>query len=253
MVDTHAHLYLKDFAGDIADVSDRAMLNGVTEIYLPAIDSTEHGPMLELENSNPELYKAMMGLHPCSVKENYKDELAVVEEWLGKRKFYGIGETGLDYYWDTTYKSQQIDAFETQIRWAKERGLPVIIHSRNAMDDCIDLIEKHQDGTLKGVFHCFSGSVEQGKRIMALDFFMGIGGGITYKKSGLAEVMAEMPLDKVVLETDAPYLTPVPYRGKRNESCYLSYISAELARVKGVTVEEIRRITTINAKKLFAS
>lgn len=253
MIDTHAHLYLKDFKTDIAEVVDRAQLNGVNEIYLPAIDQSEHNNLLELENRFPEIFRPMMGLHPCSVKENYIHELEIVEKWLGNRKFYGIGETGLDYYWDTSFKEQQIIAFEKQINWAKELNIPVIIHSRNSIDDCISLIEKHQDGSLSGVFHCFTGNREQAKTITALGFFLGIGGVLTYKKSGLAEVLSELNLDNIVLETDAPYLTPVPFRGKRNESSYLSYIAAELARVKNLNPQEIASVTSLNAKKLFKS
>ena len=253
MTDTHAHLYLTAFSADIDAVMDRCREQGVTEIFLPAIDSSEHDALLKLEARYPDRCRAMMGLHPCSVKENYEEELRIVEEHLNQRSFRAIGETGLDYYWDLTHKEQQIEAFEQQIRWAKEYAVPVVIHSRNSIDDCIALIEKHHDARLSGVFHCFSGTVEQAERIMKLGFYMGIGGVITYKKSGLSQVVAKIPMDYVVLETDAPYLTPVPFRGKRNESSYLRYIAEAVAQAKGLTLQEVDETTTLNAQKLFAS
>lgn len=251
MIDTHAHLYLKDFMTDIHEVTERCIQNGIKKVYLPAISQAEHDSLIELESSNTDLFRGMMGLHPCSVKENFEEELKIAENWLSNRKFWGIGETGLDYYWDTSFKEQQIIAFERQIHWAEELNLPIVIHSRNSIDDCIKLIKKHQKGNLKGVFHCFTGTVEQAKEIISLGFYMGIGGVLTYKKSGLAEVIAGLPTSHFVLETDAPYLTPVPFRGKRNESGYLGYIAAEMARVKNISLEELVRITTGNAQNLF--
>lgn len=251
MTDTHAHLYLKDFSADIDAVMDRCRQHGVGEIFLPAIDRSEHEPLLELEARFPDLCRAMMGLHPCSVKEDMDEELRIVEDHLKQRSFRAIGETGLDYYWDLTYKQQQIEAFEQQIRWAKEYAVPIVIHSRNSIDDCIALIEKHHDAQLRGVFHCFSGTPEQAERIMKLGFYMGIGGVITYKKSGLSQVVEKIPMNYLVLETDAPYLTPVPFRGKRNESSYLTYIAEAVAQAKGLTLQEVDEATTRNAQKLF--
>ncbi len=194
----------------------------------------------------------MMGLHPCSVKENYKQELGLVQQWLSERKFAAVGEIGLDYYWDKTFTDQQIDAFEQQIDWAKEYRLPIVIHSRDAMQDCIDIVRKKQDGHLKGVFHCFSGTGKEAREIIDLGFYLGIGGVITYKKAGLAELLEKIELSALVLETDAPYLTPAPFRGKRNESSYLKYIAAKLAEVKRTSIEEVARVTTENARKIFA-
>jgi TatD DNase family protein len=251
IIDTHCHLYLPEFGNDINSVLERARNEHVSRFYLPAIDSTTHDQMIGLEAQFPENCYAMMGLHPCSVKDDYENELDIVLKWLDKRKFVGIGEVGLDYYWDTTRKEQQKAAFRTQIRWGIERKLPVIIHSRESTDDCIEMIKQEQNGDLTGIFHCFSGNLEQAKKIIDLGFFLGIGGVITYKNSGLAAVVEALPLTQVVLETDAPYLSPIPYRGKRNESSYLKYVVEKIAAVKGITVEEVSDITTQNAQKIF--
>lgn len=229
----------------------RAITAGVKRFYLPAIDSAIIDNMLQMEIDYPEHCFAMMGLHPCSVKEDYKNELAIAAAWLEKRPFVAIGETGLDFYWDKTFVPQQYEAFETQVRWAREREIPVVIHSRESTPECIDVIKKMQDGNLSGVFHCFGGSLEEAKAITDLGFCLGIGGVLTYKNSGLAAVLAQLPLDNIVLETDAPYLSPVPLRGKRNESAYLSYIAEFLAGVKQRPVAEIMNITTGNAERLF--
>jgi len=251
LIDTHTHLYLEEFGSDIGQVLERAAQQGVEQFYLPNIDCTSIEGMLQLEQDYPGRCFAMMGLHPCSVNESVEQELQLVEEWLGKRSFAAIGEIGLDYYWDKTHIPQQIEAFERQIRWAKELKRPVVIHSRDSLADCIRLVEQHQDGTLTGIFHCFGGSVEEARQIAGLGFLMGIGGVLTYKKSGLAETLTAVPLEHLVLETDAPYLTPVPFRGKRNEPAYLSYICRALAAAKGCTEAEIARVTTTNARKLF--
>lgn len=251
LIDTHSHLYLDAFKEDIDAVIERATAEGVGQILLPAIDSSELNNLLQLEKSHPAQCIAMMGLHPCSVKENYADELLLINEWLSKRSFIAVGEIGLDYYWDKTHIKEQKEAFHQQIEWALEYNKPIVIHSRNSVTDCIGIVAEHQKGRLNGIFHCFSDNWEAAKRIMDLGFYMGIGGVVTYKNSGLAEVVKDIPLEYMVLETDAPYLTPVPFRGKRNESSYLKYIAEKLASIKNISVEEVAEVTTANAQKIF--
>lgn len=251
LVDTHCHLYGEEFTADIDQVIERAKAAGVKRFYLPGIDSTAIPSMLELEARFPGECIAMMGLHPCYVKENYLEELEVVRQWLQQRKFAAVGEIGLDFYWDRTFEVQQYEAFRTQIGWAKEYSLPIVIHSRNSTQECINIVKEFRDGGLKGVFHCFSGSAELARQIVQQGFLLGIGGVLTYKNAGLPEVLKDIPLEHIVLETDAPYLTPVPFRGKRNESSYLTHIIAKLAEVKEMDVEEVARITTANAASLF--
>lgn len=252
IIDTHTHLYLEDFQADIEDVLGRARANGVTRFYLPNVDSSSIDDLLKLEEKHPECI-AMMGLHPCSVKENVANEMKLVENWLRKRPFAAVGEIGLDYYWDKTFIDKQKDAFRKQISWALELNLPIVIHSRDSMQDCIDIVKEHQTGTLRGIFHCFGGSLDEAKQIMDLGFLMGIGGVVTYKKSGLTEVLPSIPLEYLVLETDAPYLTPVPFRGKRNEPSYLKYVITKMAEAMNIPAEEIAKQTTFNAQKLFGS
>lgn len=251
LVDTHTHLYLDGFQHDRRQMIDRALAEGVQKMYLPAIDSSELENLLLLEKAFPGRCIPMMGLHPCSVKENYEEELRLVETHLRARPFAAVGEIGLDFYWDLSFMEQQYDAFRRQVDWAVELSLPVVIHSRKSLDECISVIRDKQKGSLSGIFHCFSGTVEQGRQVIELGFYLGIGGVITYKNAGLAEVLADLPLESMVLETDAPYLTPVPFRGKRNESSYLKYVAQKLAEVKGVSVEEVAAVTTANAENIF--
>ena len=251
IVDTHCHLYLNEFKNDITAVIKRAADEGVNKFYLPAIDSAETENMFLLESNFPEKCFAMMGLHPCSVKENYLDELDIVKNWLTKRKFAAIGEIGLDFYWDKTFVTQQYQAFRMQIEWSLQYNLPIVIHTRNAMQETIDVVKEFVPQGVRGIFHCFGGTVENAKEIIAAGFYLGIGGVLTYKKSGLAEVLEQIDLKYMVLETDSPYLTPVPFRGKRNESSYLKYIVEKLALVKNISAEEIAAITTANAEKIF--
>ena len=251
MIDSHAHIYLKEFDPDWPQVIERAKEEGVRGILMPAIDSETHEAMLAMEEENPKFCFSMMGLHPCSVKENYVAELEIAREYLEKRAFKGIGETGLDFYWDKTFSEQQYVAFHEQVQWALHYGIPVIIHSRNSIDECIKVVKENQKGKLKGVFHCFSGNLQQAKQIIELGFYLGIGGVITFKNAGLDIVMKETNLDHIVLETDAPYLAPVPFRGKRNESSYLEYVAKKIAEIKNVSVEEIGEITTKNTINLF--
>jgi TatD DNase family protein len=250
IIDTHAHLYVNDFKEDIASVLGRATAEGVSGIILPNIDSGTVDDMLELAKNFP-ICHAAMGLHPCSVKEDNTAEYAEMEKWLGQRSFAGIGETGLDFHWDTSYTTQQYESFELQVGWAKSLGIPIIIHSRKSTDECIAVIKKHQDGRLTGVFHCFSGTVEQAREITDLGLYLGIGGVVTYKNGGLEPVLQTIGMDRVVLETDSPYLSPVPNRGKRNEPSYLKHVVDKLAAITGLSQESIGEVTTANAKQLF--
>lgn len=252
-IDTHAHLYAEQFDKDREGVLERAKAEGIERIYLPNIDSGSIDVMLALEAAAPDYCFATMGLHPCSVKDDYKKELALVESWLGKRPFKAVGEIGIDLYWDKTHIEEQKDAFRTQITWAKDLNIPIIIHARDALDIIIKIVEEEKDERLNGIFHCFTGTAAQAQRIINLDFMMGIGGVLTYKKAKLDEVVKNIPLEHLVLETDAPYLSPVPKRGKRNESVYMLHTAKKLAETKAVTMEELSKITTKNALKVFSS
>jgi TatD DNase family protein len=252
MVDTHTHIYGKQFDNDRAAMMQRAFDAGVHKFYLPAIDSEVIDRMFEMETAYPGKCFAMMGLHPTSVNENYKAELEIVENWLAVRKFPAIGEIGLDFYWDKTFTSQQFDAFHIQIKWALQYKLPIVIHTRNAMRETIDVVKQYLSQGLRGIFHCFSGTHDDAIEIIEAGFFLGIGGVVTYKNGGLAEVIQQIPLQHIVLETDAPYLTPVPFRGKRNESSYLKYVAEKLADIYGVPVDTVASITAANAEKIFA-
>jgi TatD DNase family protein len=251
LIDTHTHLYAKQFDDDRAEMMQRAFANKVEAFYLPNIDSSSIEGMLELEQTYPGQCFAMMGLHPCSVKENYKEELATVKEWLDKRPFVAIGEIGIDLYWDKTFFEQQKEAFLTQVEWAKELDIPIVIHSRESTSIIIELLREVKDDRLRGIFHCFGGSVEEAEAIIDLGFLLGIGGVLTFKKSGLANTLASVDLKHIVLETDSPYLAPVPYRGKRNESSYVLHVAEKLATVKQMGLDEVAQITTENANALF--
>ena len=251
MTDTHCHLYSDEFDSDIDAVIARATAEGLEKFYLPAIDSSATDSMLQLEKKFPGKCIAMMGLHPCYVKENYKNELQLVGEWLAKRRFVAIGEIGLDFYWDKTFIKEQDEAFRIQIEWSVQYNLPIVIHTRNAMQETIAIVKEYVPKGARGIFHCFGGSADDAKEIINAGFYLGIGGVITYKKSGLAEMLEKIDLQHLVLETDAPYLTPVPFRGKRNESSYLKYIAAKLAAIKNTSIEVVAAITTANAEKIF--
>ena len=250
LIDTHTHLYDERLINDEGQIQ-RAIDAGVTRMYMPNCDSNTIAGMLQLADKWEANCMPMMGLHPCYVKEHYKEELAIVAEWLGKRKFYAVGEIGLDYYWDLTFKAQQIEALETQIDMALKYELPIVIHSRESTADCIDIVRKKQNGKLKGIFHCFGGSMEEAKQIVELGLYLGIGGVVTYKNTNLPEILAEIGLDYVVLETDAPYLAPVPYRGKRNESSYIPVIAQKIADIKNIALAEVASVTTRNARAVF--
>ena len=251
LVDTHCHLYSEEFEVDQAAVVQRAIAAGVERFYLPGIDSTSIPAMLELEQKFPGKCFAMMGLHPCYVKENYQQELIIVKDWLAKRKFAAVGEIGLDYYWDKTFAAEQVLAFRSQIEWSIDLGLPIVIHTRSAMQETIDIVKQYVPKGLRGIFHCFSGSYETATEIIEAGFFLGIGGVLTYKNAGLVQVLSKIDLKHLVLETDAPYLSPVPFRGKRNESSYLKYVVEKLAEINNCSVETVAEQTTANAEKIF--
>lgn len=251
MIDTHTHLYDEQLMPDNREMIARAIESGVQRMYMPNCDSTTIDGMMKIAKEWPRNCFPMMGLHPVYVKGNYKEELVIVEQWLGKHKFSAIGEIGLDYYWDKTYVDQQLEAFETQIDWALQHDLPIVIHSRESTQACIDVVKRKQDGKLKGIFHCFSGTADEARQVIELGFYLGIGGVVTFKNAGLAEVVKNVSLEHIVLETDAPYLAPVPYRGKRNESSYIPLIAVKLAELKGIDISDIANITTQNAEKVF--
>lgn len=251
LIDSHAHLYLADFEQDRSAMLENARLAGVEQILLPAIDSETHAALVAMEEQFSQC-KAMMGVHPCSIKADYQSELSIARDWWNKRDFIAVGEIGLDFYWDKTFVDQQYDAFRLQIEWALEKKVPIVIHSRNACLECVQVVKEYKGRGLTGVFHCFSGSIEEAREIIKLGFYLGIGGVLTYKNAGLGAVLADVPLEHIMLETDAPYLTPVPNRGKRNESAYLALVATKLAEVKAVSVEQIAQITTHNARMLFS-
>lgn len=248
LIDTHAHIYLPEFDADREEMIQRAMAAGVEAICLPAIDSATHNAMLQTEAQYP-LCKSMMGLHPCSVNEDFEKELGLIESYLEERPFLAIGEIGLDFYWDKTYTEQQYAAFHRQIALAQQYHLPVVIHSRNATDACIGVVRQYPG--LRGVFHCFSGNAEQARQVMDLGFYLGMGGVVTFKNGGMDKVVQAAGLDQVIVETDAPYLAPVPYRGKRNEPAYIRLVAEKIGNLLDMGLDEIAKITTANAKKLF--
>jgi len=253
MTDSHCHLYSPEFDIDVDAAIARATADGVDKFYFPAIDSTTHFRMIALAEKFPGKCFSMIGLHPCSVKENFIEELLQVEKLLQEKTFVAIGETGLDFYWDKTFITEQYHALEKQIGWALEFDLPLILHTRDALPETIEVITRYAGKGLKGIFHCFGGTIEQAEQIIKTGFFMGIGGVITYKNSGLAEVVKQVDLRHIVLETDAPYLSPLPFRGKRNESSYLKFIAQKIADVKNIPFDEVDRVTTANASHIFGA
>ena len=252
-IDTHSHLYSEQFDNDRTTALNEAIALGIDTILLPNISSKYTNNLLKLCNQFPENCFPMMGLHPCDVsEENFDSEMQHVEIELAKNKYIAVGEIGLDLYWDKTKIEVQKRAFIHQIKLAKQYQIPIAIHVRDAFDEAIEIVESHNDNTLRGVFHCFTGSIVQAKRVIDLkDFYLGIGGVITFKNSGLDQTIKEISLKNLILETDSPYLAPVPFRGKRNESKYLTKIAEKIAEIKNMTIKEIAEITTTNAKKLF--
>jgi TatD DNase family protein len=251
LTDTHTHLYLDAFDADRHAVINRAVEEGVQYLLLPNIDSGTTTTLLDLCFSFPDHCFPMIGLHPTSVKDNYTEELEHVRQMLRIHRFYALGETGMDFYWDTTFKEQQDKAFRAQIGLALEYNLPIVIHSRDSFDAIADVLDDFRDSGLTGVFHCFTGTSEQAEKALKLGFYLGIGGVLTFKNSNLGEVIKNIPLEHLVLETDSPFLAPVPFRGKRNESSYTRLVANRLAEIKNIPVEEVADRTTENAKKLF--
>ncbi|HKK88336.1 MAG TPA: TatD family hydrolase [Saprospiraceae bacterium] len=250
-IDSHAHLYADVFDEDREEMLKCAMEAGLEAVVLPNIDLDSIDKMFELTAKHSGLLYPAVGLHPCSVGEQYEEQLKRLETYLDREEVVAIGETGLDYYWDKTTVNLQKEALRIQIEWALDMNLPIILHARESLDDLIDLISEYQETALRGVFHCFTGTVEQGKRIAELDFYVGIGGILTFKNSGLDQVVGELPLDRIVLETDAPYLCPTPHRGKRNESAYTALVGKKLAEILGIDVNTMAQQTSENAQRLF--
>lgn len=251
-IDTHAHIYLPEFKPDREEMIIRANQASVSRIYMPNIDHRTTDEMLELEANYPQMCFAMMGLHPSSVKKDFEKELYQVENWLAKRPFAGIGECGIDLYWDKTFFEQQKEALRIQIQLAKKYKLPIILHTRDAFTETFALIEAENDNSLTGVFHCFSGTVAEAEKVKSLGgFYLGIGGVATYKNGGLTPMLEQVELDWLVFETDSPYLSPVPYRGKRNEPAYLVNVAQKIAEIKNIPVLEVAEKTTKNALALF--
>lgn len=251
MIDTHAHIYASEFDADRDDVVQRALAQGIDKILLPNIDLESIEPMLKTEAAYPEVCRSMMGLHPCYVDGNVKQTLDVVHSWFDKHNFIAVGEIGIDLYWDKTYKAEQEMAFITQLNWAKEMKLPVVIHTRDSIEETLALLRQEQDGSLSGVFHCFGGSVEEAKAINDLGFHLGLGGVSTFKNGGMDKVIPHLDMNYVILETDCPYLAPVPHRGKRNEPAYTSLVAQRVADLREVSLAEVDSLTTANALQLF--
>ena len=253
MTDTHTHLYSEAFDKDRDEILQRAIDNGVERFFVPAIDSSYTQAMLDLERAYPDNVFLLMGLHPTHVKSNYKEELAHVEEMLQKHKFYAVGEIGIDLYWDKTFLKQQQEAFRLQIRLAKKNKLPIVIHCREAFDEIFEVLEREKGEDLFGIFHCFTGTMEQAQRAISYNMKLGIGGVVTFKNGKIDTFLAKIDLNHIVLETDSPYLAPVPYRGKRNESSYLLNILEKLSEIYMLDKEEIAAITTENSKTVFGT
>ena len=262
LVDTHTHIYDHQFSLDRNETVQRALDAGVKMMLLPNVDASTIAPMLELHEQYPDCTRVMMGLQPEEVKEDYKDVLSQMEKELGEAspafrvsqsrvQYVGVGEVGLDFYWDSTFEKQQLDAFETQLDWAKQLHLPLSIHCRNAFDKMVRILERKQDGGLRGIMHCFTGTEEESKVYLELGFHLGLGGVITYKNCGVKDYLPNLPLERIVLETDAPYLAPVPCRGKRNEPAFLVYTAQKIAEIRQISLEEVAEATSANVQALF--
>ena len=251
LIDTHTHIYDHQFSLDRNEAVRRALDAGVKMMLLPNVDASTVAPMLELYGLYPDCTRMMMGLQPEEVKEDYKGVLSLMEKELERGIYVGVGEVGLDFYWDATYEKQQLDAFETQLDWAKQLHLPLSIHCRNAFDKMVKILEKKQDGSLRGIMHCFTGTEEEAKVYLDLGFHLGLGGVTTYKNCGVKDFLPNLPLNRIVLETDAPYLAPVPCRGKRNEPAFLVHTAQKIAEILQIPVEELAVATTKNVQTMF--
>lgn len=251
LTDTHTHLYSEEFDQDRGEMIQRAINAGVSRLFIPAIDSNYTQSMYHLEQEFPQHVYLMMGLHPTYVKDNYETELAHVAKELTQRKFYAIGEIGIDLYWDKTHLNEQQMAFRQQIQWAKQYKLPIVIHCREAFDEIFEILEEEKSPELFGIFHCFTGTYEQALQAISYNMMLGIGGVVTFKNGKIDQFLRQIDLQHIVLETDAPYLAPIPFRGKRNESSYLLNVASKLSEIYGRSVEEIASITTENSKRVF--
>jgi len=251
ITDTHTHLYSEQFDQDRDAMIQRAKDAGVQRFFIPAIDSSYTERMFSLEKNYPSDVFLMMGLHPTSVKENYESELLHVKEWIDKKSFVAIGEIGIDLYWDKSFLAEQQEAFKLQIQWAKQKNLPIVIHCRDAFDEIFEILELEKATNLRGIFHCFTGTLEQAKKAISYNMKLGIGGVATFKNGKIDTFLSQIPLQNIVLETDAPYLSPVPFRGKRNESSYITYVVEKLAAIYEVSFNDIAKITTENSKEVF--
>lgn len=251
-IDTHAHLYADEFSADREDVLQKAIQEGVNKIVLPAIDSKTHQSQIELTQAHPNVFISLMGLHPTSVNDDYKNELMQVEKFISQGSlFHGVGEIGIDLYWDKTHFKKQQDAFVTQVKWAQELNWPIIIHTRDSFNEVYDLLQPLVTDSTKGIFHCFGGSVDEANKITEMGFKLGIGGVATFKNTSLRETLKQVDIQHIVLETDSPYLAPVPFRGKRNESSYIRIIAEQLATVYNIPLAQVAKQTTENAKNIF--
>jgi TatD DNase family protein len=251
ITDTHTHLYSEAFDEDRETMVQRAIDKGIQRFFVPAIDSTYTNSMLALQASFPEHVYLMMGLHPTHVKEHYNDELAHVEMMLEKHKFYAVGEIGIDLYWDKTLLKEQQQAFVSQIRLAKKYKLPIVIHCREAFDEIFEILEQERGDDLYGIFHCFTGTIQQAQKAIGYNMKLGIGGVVTFKNGKIDKFLNKIDLQHIVLETDAPYLAPVPYRGKRNESAYIINVLEKLSDIYALSEQEIAKVTTVNSKHIF--
>ena len=251
LIDTHSHIYSEDFNDDVDEVLQNAYNNDVKKIVLPNIDSGTIKRLLDLSNSYPHICYPLMGLHPGSVSKDYREELSAVEYWLDKQKFYGIGEIGIDLYWDTSFLKEQEDVFRYQIKLAKSCNLPIVVHVRESFKEVYRIVKEEQNGNLKGIFHCFTGNLEEACKIIDLGFLLGIGGVVTFKNSKLASTLQQIDINHLVLETDAPYLSPEPKRGKRNEASNLVYVAKKVAEIYSKSLKEIADITSANARNLY--
>ena len=251
-IDSHAHIYLSQFESDRDEIIHKSMENEVVKIVMPNIDHSSIDPMMELEEQYPEQCVSTIGVHPCSVKKDFEKELYLVEDWLGKRPFKAIGEIGIDLYWDKSFLEEQLEALKIQVNWALKFDIPIILHCRDSFEETISIIEELNDEHLRGVFHCFTGDLNDAERVLKLgSFYLGIGGVATFKNGGLDKVLPEIGVEHLLLETDSPYLAPVPYRGKRNEPAYIPLIADRIAEIKEMDRDEVALAATESTKKLF--
>ena len=250
-IDSHAHIYQGKFGDDLDEVIQKSQEKGVEKIFMPNVDSKSIDRMLDIEYRFSKICIPMMGLHPCSVKKQFEKELYIVEDWLSKRSFCAVGEIGLDYYWDTAFAKEQREALKVQIELAIKYKIPIVLHTRDSFDDTFSIMKEYVERGLKGVFHCFTGTVKQARKIEEIGFYYGLGGAVTFKNGGMEQVVPALNLDHILLETDAPYLTPVPYRGKRNDPSYIPLIAQKIADLKQIDIDTIGEKTSMNTLDIF--